>query len=67
MPASSKGSEHYIQLDRLELLETEVPLFIEQIRGTAPEPSDYGSKYNQQQHLKTSCSNIDRNFRVQPT
>ena len=44
MPASSKGSEHYIQLDRLELLETEVPLFIEQIRGTAPEPSDYGSK-----------------------
>ncbi len=43
MPASSKGSEHYIQLDRLDLLETEVPLFIEQIRGTAPEPSDYGS------------------------
>ena len=24
MPASAKGSEHYIQLDRLELLETKV-------------------------------------------
>jgi pimeloyl-ACP methyl ester carboxylesterase len=39
----AKGSEHYIQLDRLELVVTEVPLFIEQLRGKVPEPSDYGS------------------------
>jgi pimeloyl-ACP methyl ester carboxylesterase len=39
----AKGSTHYIQLDRPELLEKEVPLFIEQIRGAAPEPGNYGS------------------------
>jgi pimeloyl-ACP methyl ester carboxylesterase len=39
----AKGSGHYIQLNRAELIEREVPLFIEQIRGTAPEPTDYGS------------------------
>jgi pimeloyl-ACP methyl ester carboxylesterase len=39
----AKGSEHYVQLNRAELLEREVPLFIEQLRGTAPEPTDYGS------------------------
>jgi pimeloyl-ACP methyl ester carboxylesterase len=39
----AKGSPHYIQLARAELIEREVPLFIEQIRGTAPEPVDYGS------------------------
>jgi pimeloyl-ACP methyl ester carboxylesterase len=39
----AKGSGHYIQLSRPELIEREVPLFIEQIRGTAPEPADYGS------------------------
>jgi pimeloyl-ACP methyl ester carboxylesterase len=39
----AKGSTHYVQLDRAELIEREVPLFIEQIRGTAPQPADYGS------------------------
>ena len=39
----AKGSPHYIQLARPDLLEREVPLFIEQIRGAAPEPTDYGS------------------------
>jgi pimeloyl-ACP methyl ester carboxylesterase len=39
----AKGSTHYIQLDRSELIEREVPLFIEQIRGTAPQPVNYGS------------------------
>lgn len=39
----AKGSPHYIQLVRAELIEREVPVFIEQIRGTAPEPADYGS------------------------
>lgn len=37
----AKGSTHYIQLDRPDLIEREVPLFIEQIRGTAPQP-EYG-------------------------
>ena len=39
----AKGSSHYIQLDRLDLLKTEVPRFIEQIRGTLPETASYGS------------------------
>ena len=39
----AKNSPHYIQLERAELIEREVPLFIQQIRGTAPEPPDYGS------------------------
>jgi pimeloyl-ACP methyl ester carboxylesterase len=39
----AKGSGHYIQLNRPDLIEREVPRFIEQIRGTAPEPTDYGS------------------------
>jgi hypothetical protein len=39
----AKGSTHYIQLDRAELIERQVPLFVEQIRGTAPQPADYGS------------------------
>jgi hypothetical protein len=39
----AKGSTHYIQLDRAELIEREVPLFIEQIRGTVPQPANYGS------------------------
>jgi pimeloyl-ACP methyl ester carboxylesterase len=39
----AKGSSHYIHLDRAELIEKEVPLFIEQIRGTAPQPTNYGS------------------------
>ena len=39
----AKGSTHYIQLDRSELIEREVPLFIEQMRGTVPQPENYGS------------------------
>jgi len=39
----AKGSSHYIQKDRSDLIEKEVPQFIEQIRGTAPEPTDDGS------------------------
>ena len=39
----AKGSTHYIQLDRAGLIEKEVPLFIDQVRGTAPEPANYGS------------------------
>lgn len=32
-------SGHYIQIDRPDLIDREVPLFIEQIRGTAPAPA----------------------------
>lgn len=39
----AKNSTHYVQLDRLDLLKKEVPSFIEQIRGTVPEPPNYGS------------------------
>ncbi len=39
----AKGSTHYIHIDRAELIEIEVPLFIEQIRGTAPQPDNWGS------------------------
>jgi pimeloyl-ACP methyl ester carboxylesterase len=39
----AKGSTHFIQLDRAELIEKEVALFIEQIRGRAPQPTNYGS------------------------
>jgi pimeloyl-ACP methyl ester carboxylesterase len=39
----AKGSSHYIQGDRPDLIEREVPIFIDQIRGTTPEPRDYGS------------------------
>ncbi len=39
----AKGSSHYIQGNRPDLIEREVPKFIEQIRGTAPQPTDYGS------------------------
>jgi len=38
-----RGSGHRITDTRPELIEREVPPFIEQIRGTAPEPADYGS------------------------
>lgn len=37
------GSSHYVQLDRPRLIEEEVPLFLEQIRGTAPQPTNYDS------------------------
>jgi len=39
----AKSSGHYIQLDRPELLEKEVSLFIKQIRGTVPKPTGYRS------------------------
>jgi hypothetical protein len=39
----AKGSPHYIQLERPELIEKEVPLFIEEVRGTAPQPTNFGS------------------------
>jgi hypothetical protein len=39
----AKGSTHYIQGNRPDLIEREVPKFIEQIRGTAAQPTDYGS------------------------
>jgi pimeloyl-ACP methyl ester carboxylesterase len=39
----AKGSGHYIQLDRADLIESEVSRFIKQIRGSVPEPTNYGS------------------------
>jgi hypothetical protein len=39
----AKGSGHYIQLARPDLIEKEVPLFINQIRGSAPQPTNYGT------------------------
>ena len=39
----ARGSSHYIQLDRQDLIEKEVPLFLGQIRGTTPQPRDYGA------------------------
>jgi len=38
----AKGSGHYIELHRSDLLLKEVPLFIEQVRGNAP-PPQYGT------------------------
>jgi pimeloyl-ACP methyl ester carboxylesterase len=40
---TAKGSGHFIQMNRPDLIEKEVKLFIEQIRGVVPQPSDYGS------------------------
>jgi pimeloyl-ACP methyl ester carboxylesterase len=34
----ARGSNHFVHRDRPDLIDAEVPLFIEQIRGTAPEP-----------------------------
>lgn len=39
----AKGSSHYVQVDRADLIKREVPIFIEQIRGAAPQPTDYGT------------------------
>lgn len=39
----ARGSPHYIQLMRADLIRKEVPLFIDQIRGTAPQPTSYGT------------------------
>jgi pimeloyl-ACP methyl ester carboxylesterase len=38
----AKNSGHYIQFDRPDLIEKEVPRFIEQIRGTTPWPTAFG-------------------------
>ncbi len=39
----AKGSSHYIQIERADLLNREVPIFIQQIRGNSSQPTDYGS------------------------
>jgi pimeloyl-ACP methyl ester carboxylesterase len=39
----AKGSGHYVQIDRAELLIEKVTNFIKEIRGEMPEPTDYGS------------------------
>jgi pimeloyl-ACP methyl ester carboxylesterase len=38
-----RGSAHNIEIDHPDLLSAETKLFIEQIRRTAPQPTDYGS------------------------
>ncbi|MGA8528720.1 MAG: alpha/beta hydrolase [Acidobacteriaceae bacterium] len=39
----ARNSGHYIQLERPDLIDREVPLFIQQIRGAAPPPAHYGT------------------------
>jgi hypothetical protein len=39
----ARGSTHFVVAERPGLIEKEVPLFIEQIRGTTPQPTNYGS------------------------
>jgi len=39
----AKGSGHYIQLDRPELIEKDVPLFVGQLRGVVPAQQSLGS------------------------
>ncbi len=39
----AKGSGHYVQIDRAGLIIEEVTIFVKQIRGELPEPTDYGS------------------------
>lgn len=39
----AKGSAHNIMFDRPDLIDTEVPRFVDQLRGTVPQPTDYGS------------------------
>jgi pimeloyl-ACP methyl ester carboxylesterase len=39
----AKNSSHYIVLDRPDLIEKEVPVFIEQIQGATAKPATYGS------------------------
>jgi pimeloyl-ACP methyl ester carboxylesterase len=39
----ARGSTHYVQGNRADLIEREVPKFIEQIRGSLPQPTDYGA------------------------
>lgn len=39
----AKGSGHMIPIERPDLLNKEVAIFIDQVRGTHPQPTDYGS------------------------
>jgi hypothetical protein len=39
----AKNSSHHIMVDRPDLIEKEVPIFIEQIRGATLQPATYGS------------------------
>ena len=39
----ARGSAHNIHLERPDLIERDVPLFLEQVRGTQPPPSSYGT------------------------
>ena len=39
----AKGSSHYIQVDRPDLLNSEVTGFVQQIRGEVSQPTEYGS------------------------
>ena len=39
----AKGSGHMIPIERPDLLNKEVPIFIQQVRGTFPHPTGYGS------------------------
>jgi hypothetical protein len=39
----AKGSSHYIQVDRPDLLNSEVTDFTQQIRGKVSQPTEYGS------------------------
>jgi pimeloyl-ACP methyl ester carboxylesterase len=39
----AKSSAHHIQIDRADLINQEVPVFIQQIRNEAPQPTNYGS------------------------
>jgi hypothetical protein len=39
----ARGRTHAVQIDRPDLLAKAVPLFIKQIRGAAPQPTNYGS------------------------
>jgi pimeloyl-ACP methyl ester carboxylesterase len=39
----ARGSGHNIMFDRPDLINKEVPWFIDQVRGTAPQPTNYGS------------------------
>lgn len=39
----AQGSGHMIPIERPELLNKEVAIFVQQVRGTIPHPTDYGS------------------------
>lgn len=39
----AKGSGHMIPIERPDLLNKEVAIFVQQVRGTIPQPTDYGS------------------------